>query len=635
MEDAIRVLIVEDSEDDALLVERELRRAGFKPAVRRVETADGMAAALSESGWDVVIADYSLPEFSAPAALSMVKERGLDVPFIVVSGTVGEVTAVEMMRAGAQDYIMKDNMTRLAPAVERELRDAAERRRTGEELARERQLSGAIIDISAALIVMLDPQGRILRFNGACEKATGYAAAEVEGRPIWEVFIPREEEQAVRDVFGTLLTEMPSYTHENHWLTKQGRRRLISWANACVRNEDGTVRSVLVTGIDVTDLRELERRLQQAAKLEAVGQLAGGVAHDFNNLLTAILGYIDLNIPHVPKGTRLHDDLEQAKTAALRAADLTHQLLAFSRQQVAEPEVVDLNSVVHEMYKMLRHLIEERIEIKLVLADEPLRVMADRAQLGQVLLNLAINARDAMADGGLLTIETSRASVGKAALAGTSLAEGAYAKLRVTDTGTGMTREVRERVFEPFFTTKPLGHGTGLGLSTVYGIVKQHAGRIECDSEPGMGSTFRAYLPLVDADQGNAADTTGYDVKFGGDETVLLVEDEEAVRDLAARALKDFGYNVLCAGSGPEALELLSGHSGRLDLLITDLIMPRMDGRQLAQKVRMVRPRAKLLFMSGYGGSNLEIEVPGFTVLQKPFTAFRLAKRVRQVLDAR
>jgi CheY-like chemotaxis protein len=284
---------------------------------------------------------------------------------------------------------------------------------------------------------------------------------------------------------------------------------------------------------------------------------------------------------------------------------------------------------------MLRHLIEERIEIKLVLADEPLRVMADRAQLGQVLLNLAINARDAMADGGLLTIETSRASVGKAALAGTSLAEGAYAKLRVTDTGTGMTREVRERVFEPFFTTKPLGHGTGLGLSTVYGIVKQHAGRIECDSEPGMGSTFRAYLPLVDADQGNAADTTGYDVKFGGDETVLLVEDEEAVRDLAARALKDFGYNVLCAGSGPEALELLSGHSGRLDLLITDLIMPRMDGRQLAQKVRMVRPRAKLLFMSGYGGSNLEIEVPGFTVLQKPFTAFRLAKRVRQVLDAR
>jgi len=640
MSKPLRVLLVEDSDDDALQMLRALSTGGYEPLSERVETAAAVTEALHRQSWDVILADYTLPEFSALATLELLKREGLDLPFIVLSGTVGEEAAVQAMRAGAHDYIMKDNLRRLVPAVDRELREAAERkerRRAVGELIRERQFSNAIINTSGALIVVLDPEGCVIRFNGACQKTTGYSLDEVKDRPIFTFLIPPQEGDVVKQVFAALTSGTSCVNREHHWLAKNGDSRLISWAYTRVLDAETNVRWVLATGIDVTEKRQLEEQLLQAAKLQAVGQLAGGIAHDFNNLLTAIIGYVDLNLPLIPKGTKLREDLELVRGAAKRAADLTRQLLTFSRQEVVEPDVVDLNPVVQDVCKMLRHLIEENVEMRVLLCEEPLKVKADPAQLGQVLMNLAVNARDAMPRGGLLTIETSVARPDKDDVSTwLGLSAGRYARLRVTDTGVGMTEEVRERIFDPFFTTKPAGRGTGLGLSTVYGIVNQHGGRIECSSEPDMGSTFRIFLPLVETEEALPPEGSSIDLRFGGNETILLVEDEEDVRNLAARALQDFGYNVLCAANGPEALELLQRHNRALDLLITDLIMPRMDGRELAQKVRLRRPDAKLLFMSGYAGDSaarLRADVPGFTVLQKPFTAHKLAKRVREVLD--
>ncbi len=641
MAKSIRVLVVEDSEDDAALEIYALRKGGYEPVWYRAETAAQMADALGRQGWDVVLADYTLPQFSALAALELLKNRDdLDVPFIVISGTVGEETAVDAMRAGAHDYIMKNSLVRLVPAIEQAMREAAVRRdhrRAERELIHERQFSKAIIDTAGALIAVLDEDGCVVRFNHACETATGYRFDEVSDRPIVGRLVPAEEETSVREVFAALAANSPSVRREHHWLTKDGRRRLISWAYTLVTDADQKVQRVLATGIDVTEQRELEQKLLQAAKLEAVGQLAGGIAHDFNNLLTAIIGYLDLNLPLIPRETALRDDIEVARSAAKRAADLTRQLLSFSRQDVVEPDVVDLNPVIRDVCKMLRHLIEENVEIRLLLWDDPLKVKADTAQLGQVLMNLAVNARDAMPEGGLLTIETTLAELDKDDVSTwPGQPGGSYARLRVTDTGVGMTPEVREQIFDPFFTTKPPGRGTGLGLSTVYGIVTQHGGHVECFSEPGMGTTFRIFLPLAEAAGTTSSDGTSVDAQLGGREKLLLVEDQEDVRRLAVRVLRDFGYDVLSAANGPEAMELLCDCEGRLDLLLTDLVMPRMDGRELAQRVRLKHPEAKLLFMSGYAGdsiSRLRADVPGFSVLQKPFTAHKLAKRVREVLD--
>ncbi|KPK61450.1 MAG: hypothetical protein AMK73_07925 [Planctomycetes bacterium SM23_32] len=517
------------------------------------------------------------------------------------------------------------------------VQDITERKESERELLRERQFSNAVIDTSGALIVVLDPEGRVVRFNMACERTTGYNARDVTGRPIWELLIPPEERQGVEDVFSNLAAGGTFSTYENHWLAKDGDKRLIAWANTRVLDEQGRVQYVIGTGIDVTEQRQLEAQLRRAAKLEAVGQLAGGIAHDFNNLLTAILGYVDLNLPDLEEGSQLRQDLMQVRAAARRASDLTRQLLTFGRQQPAVREVVDLNETVRDVCKMLGHLIEENVELQVVTCEEPLKVKADPAQIGQVLMNLAVNARDAMPDGGVLAVRTSAVVKEEDPTdTQTGFGPGAYALLTVRDTGTGMPYDVQERIYDPFFTTKGVGQGTGLGLSTVYGVVEQSGGYIECISEPGAGTTFEIHLPLVEAGEPAQSVRSELGIKFGGHETILLVEDEPEIRQLGARTLKDLGYRVLCAAGGPEALALLRRHRGRLDLLLTDVVMPRMAGHDLAARVHDIRPGAKLLFMTGYAEKDdgaLGGAVDSTGLLRKPFTAAKLAKQVRAVLD--
>jgi nitrogen-specific signal transduction histidine kinase/CheY-like chemotaxis protein len=395
----------------------------------------------------------------------------------------------------------------------------------------------------------------------------------------------------------------------------------------------------LVLATDVTERRQLENQLRQAHKMEAVGQLAGGIAHDFNNLLTVILGYSDVVLNKLSADHRLCEEVHEIRKAGERAAALTGQLLAFSRMQVLLPQVIDLNEVVTHVYKMLRRLIGEDIDLRTVCAPATGRVKADQGQLEQVLMNLAVNARDAMPEGGVLTIGTRNAEVDASyAREHVPMEPGSYVMLSVSDTGTGMDAKTKGRIFEPFFTTKEKGKGTGLGLATVYGIVKQSGGFIWASSEPGHGTSFEIYLPRVDEKAGVAA---GYGAPqaregVGGTETVLLVEDEEGVRRLAREVLEAHGYTVLEASGWQSALGLADSHGGPIHLLLTDVVMPEMGGPEVASRLSALRPAIKVLYMSGYTNYAVfhrGLLDAGIAFLQKPFSPDELARRVRELLD--
>jgi len=509
----LRALLVEDAEADANLLLHELKRSGYDVSWKRVYTADSMRAALQSDAWDVILSDYSMPSFTAPDALALLRQTNLDVPFIIVSGTVGEETAVASLKAGACDFLVKERLTRLVPAIERELREA--------ELRRSR--AGA-------------------------QKA-------------------------------------------------------------------------------------LEEQLRQAQKMEAIGQLAGGVAHDFNNMLTAILGYAELLTEQIGPDQPLGRDVQEIAMAAERAAALTRQLLAFSRKQTVKPVPLSLNAVVEALEPMLRRLITANVTIRTALDPHVRVVLADETQLEQVLMNLVVNARDAMPDGGTLTIETRNETIRKSDLARLPDCEpGDYAVLSVSDTGCGMTREIQGRIFEPFFTTKERGRGTGLGLAAVQGIVRQLGGGISLYSEPGCGSVFTIFLPKTDLLPENACDDPP-PMPEAGTEAILLVEDEVGVRSFTRTVLQRYGYRVIEADSAEAALARVRRYDGTVDLLLTDVMLAGMDGGELAQWVWRERPEMRVLFISGYADPDVRQALPAYAnLLEKPFTAHSLLSRVRETL---
>ena len=389
---------------------------------------------------------------------------------------------------------------------------------------------------------------------------------------------------------------------------------------------------------DVTERKQLEGQLRQAQKMEAIGRLAGGVAHDFNNVLTAIFGYVDILREEMPADSSAQRDLAEVRKASERAASLTKQLLAFSRQQVLEPVVLDPNALVEDFEKMLHRLIGEDVELRLSLARDAGNVLADPGQLQQVLMNLVVNARDAMPTGGKLILETANAELSEQyAELHQPVVPGRYVMLAVSDTGTGMTPETRARIFEPFFTTKEKGKGTGLGLSTVYGIVKQSGGYVWVYSELGRGTTFKIYLPRVDA----APDTllpAREPSTVAGTETILLAEDDAVLRPLARGLLEKLGYTVLDAADAEEALEAARQYPEVIHLLLTDVVMPGASGRELARQLENPRPQIKVLYVSGYTDDAIVhhgMLEPGLNFLQKPFTPTALARKVREVLDTK
>lgn len=504
----LRVLIVEDSADDTMLLVRELRRGGYDVTFERVDTAAAMNEALDRNVWDLVVCDYSMPHFSGSDALRLLRAKGTDLPFIFLSGTIGEDTAVAALKQGAQDYLMKNNLKRLVPAIQRELEDASQRR----------------------------------------------------------------------------------------------------------------------------ERKQLEQQIQQLEKFESIGRLAGGVAHDFNNALGVILGWAGLCYDEAPAGSVLRDGLEKIRCQAQCAAGLTSQLLAFARRQVLQRRSMNLNTLISETTSLLTSVIGEQIEMKVELAEELATAQADPTQITQVIMNLCLNARDAMPTGGRLLIKTQNVEIAEEFRKSHPYAHaGRFVWLSVSDTGVGMDSATKARLFEPFFTTKELGRGTGLGLATVYGIVKQHGGFLTVESKPGCGTRFEVYLPAGSAIP-EPRELPG-EINPRGTETILIVEDHEALRELASLTLSSQGYKVVQACNGQEAVYLFKQRPEEIHLAVMDIVMPVLSGSDAYAQMSAIKPNLPVIFSSGYTASvDTQIQ-QGACFLQKPYPMQTLSRAVRSVLD--
>ncbi|MBI2932721.1 MAG: response regulator [Planctomycetes bacterium] len=772
---ALRILMLEDAETDAELILREISQGGWRVQTRRVDTRDGFVNGLKEFAPDIILSDYALPSFDGLQALAVARDLAPDTPFIVITGSISEQTAVECMKAGAADYILKDQLARLRPAVRSslEMRHAREARRKAEEQLRERneQLK-LLMDSTAEGIYAADTAGRCTLCNRTAVRLLGYRdETELVGRfihdlihhtrpdgspllasecPIFGAFRTGKEvhvedlfwradrtsfpvecwaypvrhggsivgavvtfvdisarlraAQALRqseeryrslvtaidqmvwvtDGHGTPIEEIPgwrAYTGQRledvrggEWISSmhpEDRGRILAvWTNALatkhpfeyscrVRAVDGSYGHFIIRGVPVLNpdagvrewvgtctnitehkkaeasLLESQEQLRQAQKMEAIGRLAGGVAHDFNNLLTVINGYSDVMLAQLKAADPLRQSVQEIRHAGERAASLTRQLLAFSRKQMLTPKILNLNDVLRNLERMLRRLIGEDVELVTRFDSNLSSVRADPGQIEQVLMNLAVNSRDAMPKGGKLVLETSTLSLDDAFVrTHPGSAPGPVVMLSVADTGTGMDKHVLARIFEPFFTTKEPGKGTGLGLATVYGIIKQSGGYIGVESEVGRGTVFRIYLPAVEGAPSPPSDALPPRA-VEGSQTVLLVEDESPLRKLVQQILQSRGYRVLAASEPGEALLLAERHAGTIDLLLTDVVMPHMNGRELAERLTAQHRDMKVLYVSGYPDDTVMLQGlvrPGMAFLCKPFTAEALLGKIRAML---
>jgi two-component system cell cycle sensor histidine kinase/response regulator CckA len=521
------------------------------------------------------------------------------------------------------------------------IHDITERKKAEELLQKEREISLSILENAPYGVALIDKGGAYIYTNPEFTNITGYTLQDVPTGKDWfqKAFPDPKDRERMIEVWKEDRSKGNMINREFSINSKDGKINEIDIRSTFLR--DG--RAVIVLH-DITEkrraeeeMKSLQEQLRQSQKMEAIGRLAGGIAHDFNNLLTIIKGYSQLSLIELSEDNPLKRNIEHIHTATDRAADLVRQLLAFSRRQILEMKVLDLNTTLANLHNMLRRLIGEDIELTTVLAEDLGRVKTDLGWIEQAIMNLVVNARDAMPSGGKLTIETRNADLDEAYVGGhVGVKPGRYVMLSVSDTGVGMTPEVRERLFEPFFSTKEKDKGTGLGLSTVYGIVKQSGGDIWVYSEPGKGSTFKIYLPRVDEPLEQPREKVlGYEL-LRGSETILLVEDEEEVRKLAVRVLERQGYKVLAARDGDEALLICERHQDPIHLMLTDVVMPGMNGHELAERLEPLHPRMKVLYMSGYTDNAIVLHgvlVEGVNYIQKPFTVDALTKKVREVLE--
>jgi len=637
---SLHVLLVEDRDVDAELVERELKRAQIECRARRVDSDEDFRRELRDFVPDIVLADYSIPGFGGMEALEILQREAPLIPLIVVTGSIDEETAAACIKAGAADYVLKAHLVRLGPAVRSALemcKSRAERAAAEAALRANEQRFRALVEHSWDAVALFGPDAAILYGSPATTRILGYDLDEFVGRNALELIHHEDRDAVVGHLTEVMANPRGRVNVAARVLHKDGSWRYLEGVLTNLL-DDPSVGAIVNNYRDATERRSLEQQVIQAQKMEAVGRLAGGVAHDFNNILTAIGGYTDLLLADLPPDDPRRQDVDEIHRAADRAAALTQQLLAFSRRQVLQPKVIDLNALVSNVENLLRRLIGEDVLLATTLAGDVGRVRADPGQLEQVIVNLAVNARDAMPAGGRLTIETHNMDLDAAyAAEHQTVVPGPYVVIAVSDTGTGMSAETQSHMFEPFFTTKEVGKGTGLGLATVYGIVKQSGGSIWVYSELGHGTTLKVYLPRVDEPAEPLAPSTPADAEsLRGTETILLVEDEPAVRAVARQILTRQGYVVLEAPDGQTALAMVDAGGPRVDLVLTDVVMPGMSGRSLADRLASHCPGLRVLYMSGYTDDAIVrhgMLEPGLAYLQKPFRPDALARKVREVLN--
>ena len=627
MSKPIKVLLIEDSENDALLLLHELRRGGYDPVHRRIETAKEMESALREDNWDILICDYILPQFSAPHALALVQEMKLDLPFIIVSGNIGEENAVAAMKAGAHDYIMKDNLARLVPVIEREVQESKirrERRQVDEALLDSEEKYRLVVE-NASDAIFIEQDGKIKYCNPKTLEISGYTIEELGQRSWLSLrFIPEHSVDAD-----------PASTSTYQILTKQKKEKWVDVNQVKIIYNN---RPALLNFVrDITGQKALEDRLKMSQKLEAIGTLAGGIAHDFNNILSPILGYTELVMDRISKSSPDYNNLIQVYQAANRAKELVQQILTFSRQSEQEPRPMRVQLVVHEALKLLRSAIPTTIKFKITINDNCAPVTADPTQIHQIIMNLCTNAYHAMMEkGGVMGVSLDEIYINKEDVIGyNGIRSGLYVCLCVSDTGHGMDSTILPRIFEPFFTTKEKGLGTGMGLAVVHGIVKNHKGYIDVYSELGKGSTFKIYLP-IEKQALTSIDKTDSGEIPRGSERILVIDDERYIAQMMMQMLESLGYTVEVKTNGSEAFDIFLQDPYYFQLVITDQIMPQITGDILARKLLAVRSDLPIILCTGFSDyieKDRLREIGIRDVVMKPILKSEIARVIRRSLD--
>lgn len=656
MDKKLSVLVIEDSDQDCILLIEELKRNGFSPEYERIETRSEMEEMLEKRSWDLIVADYRLPRFNLKEVINVLNEQNLDLPLIIVSGFLDEEMAVESLKAGAHDFIMKNNLARLVPAINRELREAKNRnkqRQSEEALRKSEEQYRLLAEHVTDVIFTMDLKLHFKYLSPSVERMTGYTIEEILIKSLREILTQSSFKDAVqayrKGLFEEKRSEQEYPQSPTLELEVKGKDQTTVWVDVSItvlKDDQKNPIGILGVARNITKRKKTEEekdRIQQllfqSQKMEAIGALTGGVAHDFNNLLTAIQGYTDMALKSLDNRETLYNELKQIQVTAERAAELTQQLLLFSRKQPMELMPLNINDIIRDLLKLLQRLIGEDIGVSTTLDPDLFMIEADKSSIEQMVMNLIVNARDAMPNGGMLTIQTENATLGQSDCRNISdLKPGEYVKLSIEDTGVGIDEEILSHIFEPFYSTKNAGEGTGLGLSVVYGIVKGHDGWIYVESHKDQGTAFNIYIPSIqDKKRKVLPKADSFEDIQGGSERILILEDEDVVREFARRALTNHGYQVFPASNASEAMMIFEREGGQFDLIFSDVVLPDKSGVKVVNAFLNMNPKIRILMTSGYTDKKSQWEViceRGYAFLEKPYNLHDLIRSVRKTLES-
>lgn len=639
MDKKLSVLHLEDNQNDAELIHATLEQSNIHAEFNRVQTRDDFVEALRQRNFDLVISDFSLPSFDGRKALEVARSLRPDIPFIFVSGTIGEDQAVESLLLGATDYVLKERLSRLVPAVKRALQEASdtrERKRAEEALRKSEERFRNFVENINEVIFAIDLDQCFTYVSPVVKDVLGYQPEEILGKSVINYIFKEDVPFVVQNLLQVLNGTLGPT--EYRVVDKTGK---IRWVRSSSRpiSVDGEVVGIQGVLTEVTERKSLEGQVRQAQKLESLGTLAGGIAHDFNNILGIVMGHAGLlgRLRGDPSGSQA--SLDAIDKAVKRGTGLVRQLLTFARKGEVVLESIQVNEVIRELDKLLLQTFPKTIEIVTKLSPDLPRILADNTQIHQVLLNLSLNARDAMPAGGRLRISTR--VVGRDFVQErfqTAISE-KYVAIEVHDTGAGMDEETKTRIFEPFFTTKESGKGTGLGLAVVFGIVQTHKGYVGVESAVGTGTVFCIYFPV------EAPNSASHDIRktaigkvLVGHETILLVEDEPMLSDITKMALTSNGYTVLCAKDGFEALEVYTQHFREIQLVFSDIDLPKLAGEELVKRLREINSSMKIIITSGYLEPETKERILGLgakAFIPKPYEHADMLSIVREILDTK